>query len=687
MYVISKLITNNFGILKGTQELDFLVGDEWRDVIGIRAEYSEDKTRSNRGGKTTITEAIKYAIDGSSRAKKEVQLIHHGEKAMYVALHLLNTEDRTVKKIKRGRDLKNNGILSVDWIEKSRDAQEEINELLKITKEDFTLTNFFKQSDIHGFMDKSSTEKGELLMKWITKDHWKEKEDRVKNDRDFVKGKLNENEATRAALSSSLEITENLELELEEVRGQRDETRQVTDKYASNRNKLFKEYSLLKEKKEEADREINEVRNNLDSAIDDAALLEKNENALRLLEEKLNKLSVEAKPVKEQLYADAIKNKASTSHAYETHKAVLNDLSKINGGICPVLKKSCTLIDLSPAEIEKEKGRLAEYAGLLTQANNRVSELDEQKRSFDEFQKTEESRNSLRKTIALDKSNANVLKFKEELDKLEQRQRVDLSELIRKIKQLDDLIKEKRELLRAADSKIGQLEHRIKVSLDSLSKIDEVSKRSATLRAELEELNYLAFMFGKNGIPSGEIEYAFKDVEDNINYILDNMGCGFNISFSPDKELDKWEPACHCGFVYPKGYRKSECESCGSVRMKQRKNEISFDILENGNESKFELDSGGGRTILSYAVRIAISMLKRDQGKNKLDVLFLDEIDSALDPFFVKQIISSITNVLTKKLGFKQIVMVSHKEKVRATVPHQILVTRKPSGDSEMRFV
>jgi DNA repair exonuclease SbcCD ATPase subunit len=155
------------------------------------------------------------------------------------------------------------------------------------------------------------------------------------------------------------------------------------------------------------------------------------------------------------------------------------------------------------------------------------------------------------------------------------------------------------------------------------------------------------------------------------------MKFGPTVVFSPDKELNKWESVCDCGFTYPKGYRKSDCEECGSVRLKARKEELSLKIIENGEQSDFEGDSGGGKTIVSYAVRIALTMLKRKQSKIKLNMLFLDEVDSALDSHLASTITDSITKLLTKKLGYEQIIMVSHKKEIQNAVPHIITVTKK----------
>ena len=57
-------------------------------VIGIIAENKTDPDKSNFQGKTTVLEAMKYALTGKSRAKSELSLIHYGEEVMEVKLTL-----------------------------------------------------------------------------------------------------------------------------------------------------------------------------------------------------------------------------------------------------------------------------------------------------------------------------------------------------------------------------------------------------------------------------------------------------------------------------------------------------------------------------------------------------------------------------------------------------------------------
>lgn len=672
MIRLGKITLHNFGIYKGTVELDF----EGKDIVGILAEYVDNPNRSNRSGKTLILEAIRYNLTGLCRAKKEVHMIHDGEDVMWTEGEYLDQDDN-VYTVKRGRDHKNNGLLNLDWVEKTTEAQNAIEELFGVSRDDFDLTCFFKQSDINGFMDLSPTEKTSFLMKWLDNEHWKDKEAKVKADIKVYKDRLRDNETTIKALNSSTEVTEELEEELKQLKkenkGLKAEDGKFSKLYAQGDSKLRK----IQAESDSAKKQLRKLKDDVDTAKRNQTAFENAKAKLQELKQKgeaLKKLSNASKVIKIDVAKKNLVEKQGALRDLKKHLNLLN-----NGeGFCPILEKSCDLVKFSASDIDPCEDAIVDTQHDITGLNQTIKRYDgavqagkdvvtlrerykETKTRFDELgqaqstTKAEKAYNEAEKSV---KGEADYYNIKEKLDKIESK-REDITHQVNRNNQ-----------------RIGALESRIKSSSESLGKVDELSERNEKLKQRLEELNYLALMFGKNGIPADEIENAFQEVQEDINFILKAIDCGLTVSFSPDKELAKWEAICHCGFRYPKGYRKGECEECSSIRLKQRKDEISLTILEGDKEADFGMDSGGGKTIISYAVRIALTMLKRRQNKSKLNILFLDEVDSALDSHLAASITDSITKILTKKLGYDQILMVSHKDEIKNSVPHILKVTR-----------
>jgi len=204
--------------------------------------------------------------------------------------------------------------------------------------------------------------------------------------------------------------------------------------------------------------------------------------------------------------------------------------------------------------------------------------------------------------------------------------------------------------------------------------VDQLYSEFEELNNHIGDLQYLAYMFGKNGIPSLEIENSFSQIQDEINSFLRSIS-KFDVIFKPDKELKTWEENClSCNFIYPKNYKKHNCEKCHEPRKRKRKDEIQLSIVDNENEIGFEMCSGGIKTLISLAVRTAMTLLlKRTNGLN-LDVLFLDEIDSAIDKKN-KPLISDFVNSLCQNLGFKQVLWISHDRNISSNVDNTLLVT------------
>ena len=687
LFDLKSLEILNFGIFKDKHFLDF----EDREVIGIVAKYAEDSERSNRSGKSLVMEAILYLLEGNSRAKKEISLIHNSEDyqadVMYVK-GIFKDQDGKEYTIKRGRDIKNTGLLEIDWIEKSTEAQREINRLFGI-ENDLELTNFFKQADIHGFMNLGPTAQKEYLMKWMDNSHWKVKEKMAVADRDRVKNEIKENDTVKKALESSLEITEDLE-----------ETKRDLEKKVKDSKVEIKEIELelsdLRKKQSEVALIGKTARADMINLKSQSADLLSTKDKFTKNCEAVLKYKKEIQLLKKKVISDSkLVFKSKSNEASELKlkikeaKSFLIDL-KNNKGICPILKSSCDSIKVSTKDVELKE---TEIEILNRNHQNILNEIELLEESISLEEKIDELKNDIK---ILEAKNEGVIldeideKLEEISIKMEQALKnvgVTSKEIDNQINELEEKLSDIKDKYDGFNTKLGSISHRIEESKKAITKISAIDKHNEELRIELEDLNYICMMFGKNGIPSDEIENGFVEVEQNINLVLDELGCGLTLNFNPDKELDKMEPICSCGFAFPKGFRGNDCPECHSVRMKQRKDDINLKITENGIEKDFSMDSGGGRTLISFAVRIALTILKRQQSKCKLNMLFLDEIDGPLDPYFAEQIISAITKLLTKKLGFSQILLVSHKEIVKNSLPCILQVTRKKDNTSTLAFL
>jgi DNA repair exonuclease SbcCD ATPase subunit len=363
LITLKKLSLHNFGPYKGDVVLDF----EGKDIIGIMAEYEEDITRSNRGGKTFCLESICYNLTGLSRAKDETKLIHHGEKEMWVTgVYTDGSKDYTIK---RGRDFKKNGILELDWIQKVSEAKDEIENLFGITPDDFLLTSFFKQSDTSGFMKMKPSEKSAFLMRWLDNEHWQEKEERVKADLKVVKEKLRDNENLKKVLESSLEIDESLESIIFELKKEIKELSESKDEFNEELGVINNDIRNNNEKKEEVVTKMNRLKSEMSDIDKSLAYFEADTNDYNNYRKKYSELKTKSNSFDVSEELEVINKKLDT---LKEKRSELNNTLKIakenSSGVCPLIRQPCDRIKFDKETIlSKEKE--------LTETQNSIQKL------------------------------------------------------------------------------------------------------------------------------------------------------------------------------------------------------------------------------------------------------------------------------------------------------------------------
>lgn len=622
-----------------------------------------------------IPESIKYNLIGVTRAKRNISMIHHGEDHMFVEVVYIST-DGTEYVIKRGVDHKSNSVLELDWIEKVSDSQEAIGELFGIHKSDFESTSFFNQSDINGFMDLPPAEKSRYLMESMNLTHWADKHKLVMADIKNYSAKLSENEAVKKALEASLEDTDDLNMvesdivdKVDKLNTKMEKTDKEISELSAARNEILNHKKVLLIKRGEL---VKKVRKS-ELAEQELETWQKQSERIKLANTK-NREKLIKLPTLSDISVTLAKDKAE-------RKTLMKrlDIAKNNKGVCPLLDTPCSEITFSVDVIDELRKEIVKIENNIKHSYDVIKKQDEQEEIKSEIDNNKLKLGRLNDKIANYESNSTLTKDKADLETVITTLKAGdgVEDLELKIYDLINSIKpDLRSDIKAYEQKLGGIKQRLIQAKDALSRINKVAENNKKLKIILSDLKFIATMFSKNGIALNEIENVFSTIEDECNMILKELDYGPTIVFSPDKELTKWEPICNCGFKFPKGYRSSECEECGDIRYKQRKEEVSLRILEDGIEKDFSMDSGGGKLIIAFVVRIALTMYKRRQNKCKLNVLFLDEIDSALDTHLASAVTNAITRLLTKKLGFDQIFMISHKDEIKYSVPHILKVVR-----------
>jgi len=645
-----------------------------KEIIGIIAEYMSDPQRSNKGGKTTMVEGILYNLFGVSRAERDVELIHRGEDVMMTKTIWIDGDKKFT--IKRGRDIKNNGVLEIKGIEKVREAQEEINALIGYDKEEFMLTNFFKQSDINQFMDMKPTEKKKHLMKWLQNLHWMKLERDALDDLKEVKQEITRCQERIETLIEMHKDNHDIKNEIEELEIDLKDFQRKQVKLEGTVQK----YSSGEANKKELRKQLHDVTRRMDDIEDDIEGKERQQRKLKQKQTQLEELDKELKTLGKVTVDDGdrerIADDRASAHAQlDRLNNQIEDAEENMTGTCPILGESCDRVtpDCSTVKTWKIEAKKTKV---------KVKKMTDQISNFLDFDRAQSDQKDAKAAVELAKSKASGLKpLRAEYDRLKvdretlegKMTKVTSTKLIEAQEALDSVRRQSKKLTEKVGSLKGALSNNKKLRV----KIDQEKLMLVDLKERVSDLTYVAFMFGKNGIPSQEIENAFDEIEDEANFVLERLGTSLQLEFRPTKELSTWEDTCvECGWQFPKGTRNKTCDDCGSDRQKKRKDELQLRVLENGIDEGFHMESGGGKALVSIAVRIALTRLKQRQSGSRFNVLFLDEPDSAFDEANKKAFTNLITKTLVKDFGFEQVFWISHDKRIQESVPDVLKIQR-----------
>lgn len=135
------------------------------------------------------------------------------------------------------------------------------------------------------------------------------------------------------------------------------------------------------------------------------------------------------------------------------------------------------------------------------------------------------------------------------------------------------------------------------------SKLNDLLEKKSTVEKEIKDWTLLTKAFDKTGIPVLKLENSGIEITSVANELLSIFENKFRIVFETTK-------------------LKSN--------KKDVKETFDINIVEDDGVTEISNKSGGERVWIETALRLAISILVKEQGKN-LETLFLDESDGALD--------------------------------------------------------
>jgi len=147
-------------------------------------------TGANGAGKSSLLDAITWALWGKARARRDEELVHLGQVDMYVQLDF--EQENIVYRVMRHRSRKSNtGSLDLFAIDADgtrnnlsepnmRATQAKINRLLRLDYETFVNSAFLQQGKADAFTTKTPKERKQILGEILGLSRWDAYEDAVK---------------------------------------------------------------------------------------------------------------------------------------------------------------------------------------------------------------------------------------------------------------------------------------------------------------------------------------------------------------------------------------------------------------------------------------------------------------------------------------------------------------------------
>lgn len=659
----------------------------------------------NGAGKSSLLDAITWALWGRARAKTDNELVHQGQTDMRVefTFALRDHVYRVIRARKVGRGA--GGLLDFQMRTEAGQfvtmseptipkTQELIIKTLRLTYETFVNSAYLVQGQADEFTGKRPTERKQVLADILGLQEWEVYEDRAK---DKIKG-----------IDSRLAALEHILKEIEDELARRPEyegeLREAQAKVIAVGERLrlaeagWAQIDTAKQAMAALDRQINDLArrikdgekelSHLDADLREAQLkadktaiqreLGLNQEQLESFEEQeqqREQVSTARTLVVEQAASLKGQNEAARAEA-DTLKKRLEALQAATEPVCPTcgqpLAEPAGLIESLNGEVEARRSQYRENQAVLKKLGDdqlaydnvlkqtalnlrskpavlkRVAELEASLASADEAHARvtalAERRATWQARLDEDKGQRAVLDRE-----AEQHKRV-LQDAEQRQRALDNLRQEEtyaKVRLGGAQQKLAALEGQAKQR-------DQRRAERQTLADERGVYDELREAFGKRGVPALMIEAAVPEIEAAANALLARMTGGrMHVRFNTQRETQ-----------------------AGDVR-----ETLDIQIGDELGTRAYENFSGGEQFRVNFAIRVALSQLLAHRAGTQLQTLIVDEGFGVLDAAGRERVVEAINAASN---DFERILVVTHIDELKDQFPARIDVVKGPNGSEIM---
>lgn len=621
-------------------------------TYAVTARMEGDVERSNWLGKSSLMQAIAFALYGRHHEGTEDAWITRGEKMGGVELTL---DDGT--RITRSRTLGKRTELRVALegapvAAMGDEAQQAIERLVGLTERDFVATCYFEQKRMSQLVTMRASERMEVVSEWLRLDPLERCEAR-----------------TRAMVGELLQAFDGLQRER-----QAQEAVRASALGNLTWNELLGEVTKADAAHAKALRSDEEASAALLAQSRVESLLEASQAFARLL--------AEGKALQEQLTNAGVKGgdltvfeaevracREQLSHLEERKGSLLRDLQiKSKGargefdGRCPASTIECPATSLINDLAKKNRQLVAAVETDL------ASLRDDEAAARRQLAQAEGHLGEMRRTV--ERLREIKRRMEELLPKKREAEGVTLgnfSDLNQRAEAAHARVRETAVVLESLRERV----RRCTAAQDRLKALDaEVTKVFEKLGTAREALA----VFGKQGAQRRIAERALAEIEDGANAMLRACDIPLSLQVRWSREGQGLATACEaCGNPFGTSAKVKSCARCGADRGPKLVNRL--DIALNAR-------SGAAEDLAGGAIQLAASAWLRGDRLSDWSSALIDEPFGALDTSNRRSFAAHLQSMLGSRYGFRQAFVIAHHPAILDSLPGRILITAGPKGSS-----
>jgi hypothetical protein len=614
-------------------------------AYSVVASRDGDPEQSNWSGKSSLLEAVRFALHGEHTARTEDGWIARGQPEGGVALVLDHDSDEVVVERSRRRGKSTQLRVKAGGADlKGDEAQRYVDSMLGLTREDFAATCYFEQRQMARLILAKPQERTDVVAAWLRLEPLIRAEEEARallaelsgqalafrstaeREGEAVKRELGQHE-TREALARAIERRQE---DLERAEESLADARRASE--------AARKVVAARARVDEYDRIVREGKDLVEQLEGmDLAELGKAEQRLTTLERDLA-LEYGKKQREEQL----------------NRKVALGQFD----GVCPVAGIAC------PAKDE---------INTRSRASQRALKLAEEA-ARESLQRHGEAQLDLRaaqaKRQAAERLKARVDALREQVRGMRDDYRLAKQEAAPfDVQAIEALVQRCSDAVVQARVELEAMRGSLKRAAASECERYDCAQKGVAVERRLATAREAVLVFGRNGAQRRVAERAMREIEEGANYALEECGIDLRVEVRWSREGQGVARQCdECGQPFPSSLKVKQCGRCGAERGALLIHKLDLALSDR---------SGAAEDLAGAALQLAASAWLRAERGSAWGTAIIDEPTAQLDAGNRRAFMRHLAAMLRGRYAFEQALVVSHDPAATSMLPGRILVENR----------